>query len=730
MYVAAGHAEIVAIGSLKKAVLTQLAHAPGVPFALKELCKHLRIKSRSDMDQVMDLLHTLRQEGIVLADDDGRFRYVPEKRREKSTPMTAKHVGILRVSKRGTGIVTLEGSDQTITISSRAMRTALHGDTVAVVPFAGRSGGKRVPLNAGLEGEVIEVIKRANERIVGRMERSGNFFFVVPDDGRISRDIYVAKAEASKAGLGDKVIVQLLPWEDEHLNPEGTVIEVLGPSGDPHAEVMSVARGFGLPFGFSDGVTSETERLPSTIQPRDIEGRLDYRDRICVTIDPVDAKDFDDAISYESLADGTIRLGVHIADVSHYVREGSALDAEALQRGTSVYMVDEVIPMLPERLSNDLCSLKPDTDRLTYSVLIDLGENGTVERYEIRKSIIHSRRRFTYEEVQCILDAGEGEFADVLLPLHALAKQLHKKRRKNGSLDFDSTEVKFVFDNKGLPSKIIKKERLDAHRLVEECMLMANKVVAKHIGFAKKEMHALPFVYRVHDLPDPERLRDLANFVRRFGFSVDAKNGIPSRELQRLLDRVKGSDVEYLINEVALRSMAKAIYSENNIGHYGLAFNYYTHFTSPIRRYPDLVVHRLLEEYRGGVSPRRREQLAERIPYVCKQSSDRERVALEAERASVKVMQVEYMKRHVGDVLEGVVGGVTEFGLFIEINDLLIEGLVRVRDLADDYYLFDEKQYALRGRSRGKVYRLGDRVKVQVISVDPREHQIDFTIVG
>jgi ribonuclease R len=674
----------------------------------------------------MEILHALRQEGIVRVDDDGRFRYVSEKRKKVGTP--PKLVGILRVSRRGTGSVTPESSDEPIAIAQRSMRTAMHGDTVAIVPFARKYSGARSG-TGGLQGEVVEVLKRANERIVGRLGRAGHFFVVEPDDARIHRDVYVDTAEASKARLGDKVIVRLVPWEDEHLNPEGTIEEVLGPSGDPHVEVMSVAREFGLPLGFPTDVIDETDRFPKSISKEDLQGRLDYRDRRCFTIDPVDAKDFDDAISFERLANGTIRLGVHIADVSHYVREGSALDTEALQRGTSVYLVNEVIPMLPERLSNDLCSLKPKEDRLTYSVMMDLNDNGTVEEYEIRKSIIHSARRFTYEEVQKILDDREGELADVLLPLHNLTKQLHKRRRKNGSLDFDSTEVKFVFDEQGLPSKIVKKERLDAHRVVEECMLLANKTVAKHIGFARKEMKAPPFVYRVHDLPDPERLRDLASFVKRFGFSIDARNGVPSRELQKLLDRVKGSDVEYLINEVALRSMAKAIYSEKNIGHYGLAFNYYTHFTSPIRRYPDLVVHRLLEEYRQGVSPQRHERLSGHIPLVCKQSSDRERVALEAERASVKVMQVEYMKRHVGDVLEGVIGGVTEFGLFVEINDLMIEGLVRVRDLADDYYIFDEKQYALRGRSRGKVYRLGDRVNVQVVSVDPREHEIDLVIV-
>jgi ribonuclease R len=541
--------------------------------------------------------------------------------------------------------------------------------------------------------------------------------------------VYIAREEAEKGSIGEKVLVNLLPWNDEHQNPEGTIVEVLGPSGDPHAEVLSVARSFGLPSEFPADAEHESRSFPAQILPKDVRGRLDLRKTLCFTIDPIDAKDFDDALSIEHLRNGNIRLGVHIADVSHYVREGTALDREALERGTSVYLVNEVIPMLPERLSNDLCSLRPGTDRLTFSVLMEVNENGTVETYEIRRTIIHSAHRFTYEDAQDILKSGSGTYSDELKALDKLSKTLYRKRKKKGSLDFDSAEVKFVFDERGLPEKIVKKERLDAHRLVEECMLLANQTVARHIGAEKPDRKTRPFIYRVHDAPDPGRLRDLAGFVKQFGYSLDAKQGVSSRELQKLLDKVKGSEVEFLINEVALRSMAKAVYSEKNIGHFGLAFQHYTHFTSPIRRYPDLIVHRLLEEYNGKVTPDRLAALEQRIPFIAKKSSDRERVAVEAERASVKIMQVEYLKRHLGDVLDGVIGGVTEFGLFVEINDLLIEGLVRVRDLADDYYLYDERQYSLRGRSTGKVYRLGDKVRVRVVSVDPREHEIDMMIV-
>lgn len=623
----------------------------------------------------------------------------------------------------------VEGTDEQVYIPEQFMSTALHGDKVAVALFArpmrrrGRSDQQR------LEGEIVEILQRSITTVVGTIEQSRHAYFVVPDDERLTRDIYVSKEDAGAAQPGDKVVVQLLPWDDPAKNPEGIVVEVLGKAGDARVEVTSVARSFGLPLRFPPEVEREAASFPDTIPAGEIAHRLDLRKVLCVTIDPEDAKDFDDAVSFEPLSNGNWRLGVHIADVSYYVKEGSALDKEAYQRGTSVYMVNEVIPMLPERLSNDLCSLRPHEDRLTYSVLMEISPEGKLGDYVIKKSIIHSARRFAYEEVQEILDRGKGEFSEMLIALNNLARTLTRKRKKAGSIDFETPEAKFLFDTRGFPSAIIKKVRLDAHRLIEECMLLANKVVAEHVGRVKREEHARPFIYRVHDVPDPSRLEDLANFVRHLGYSLDAKHGVSSLQLQRLLDKVKGTDVENVVNEVTLRSMAKAVYSEKNIGHFGLAFKYYTHFTSPIRRYPDLVVHRLLYEYERGITPARRAELARRLPEICRQASERERLAQEAERESVRVMQVEYMKRHVGDEFEGVIAGVTNFGLFVEINDLLVEGLVRMRDLSDDYYLFDEQRYQLKGRSRGKVYRLGDKVRVQVVSVNPERREIDFRIV-
>lgn len=716
--------------SLKKNTLTFLSRNPRVRVPLKELARHIKIEGKQEFQELRALIDDLERRGVVTIDDRGRIGYAVERVGQKEEKKRARRiVGTLSMTKRDFGFVRAEGTGEEIFVGSKFLRNALHGDTVAVVPFARpvtrhRGRDEKMP-----EGEIVEIIKRGLTTLTGTLEQSRHFFFVVPDDERIGRDIYVSREDAMDARHGDKVVVQLHPWEDEHVNPEGTVIEVLGPAGDARVEVMSVARTFNLPLTFPDEVVREAEGLPAAFSGEDLRDRLDYRNKVTFTIDPEDAKDFDDAVSYEVLDNGLIRLGVHIADVSHYVREGSALDREAYERGTSVYMVNEVIPMLPERLSNDLCSLRPNIDRLTYSVLMDMTRDGKVEDYTIARSIIHSARRFSYEEVQKIIEEGKGELAEFILPLHKLSQTLLKRRRRNGSIDFDTGEAKFRFDASGLPSQIIKKIRLDAHRLIEECMLLANRTVAQHVGMVKSEQGAKPFIYRVHDMPDPSRLADLANFVKQFGYSLDVKSGVSSKELQKLLDKVEGTEVENVINEVALRSMAKAVYSEKNIGHFGLAFKYYTHFTSPIRRYPDLVVHRLLKVYAQGENDQFVGKMRTSLPAIADWSSERERVAAEAERMSVKVMQVEYMKRHLGDEFDGVIAGVTKFGLFVEINDLLVEGLVRVADLDDDYYLFDEKRYSLRGRSRGKTYRLGDPVHVRVVAVNPEDRQIQFSIV-
>ncbi|MEW5798179.1 MAG: ribonuclease R [Bacteroidota bacterium] len=691
---------------------------PHEGFKSRQLKRRFSIHADHEFEVLRDVLHKMVDKGeLAWTKRQGYHRVAPKQR---------GIVGTIMLTKQGVGVVTTETGDE-IQIDKRSIGTALNGDTVEVALFAASKKKKREP-DQKIEGEVVNVVKRAQSEFIGKLERSNNFYFVLPDDARVPRDIYIAPESLHGARPGEKVLVELFEWNDPQLNPEGKVIKILGAAGDPFVELRSVIQSFRLPTSFPQEVEQEVSAVSETIPQEELRKRVDLRSMKIVTIDPHDAKDFDDALSIEVLDEGKFKLGVHIADVSAYVKEGTAVDEEAFARGTSVYLANQVIPMLPEKLSNKLCSLMPNVDRLAYTCFMTISGKGKVVDYSFARSVINSKRRFTYEEVETILDSGKGEFHTELSLLWTVASSLRKKRMKNGSIDFDSPEAKFKYDEHGKPVEIMIKKRLKSHQLVEECMLLANQTVAAHISSIQKKNETLPFVYRVHDTPNPEKLQALAQFVQKFGYKLNIHESATSKDLQKMLLEIQGTKEENLINEVTLRSMAKAVYSTENIGHFGLAFDDYTHFTSPIRRYPDLLVHRLLDEYSRGMNDKRKQYFEKNLAEWCKHCSDREKVAAEAERESVKVMQVEYMKQHVGDEFEGIISGVMQFGIFIEINDLLVEGLLHVRDLDDDYYSYDERQYSLIGERSGKTYRLGDSIIVKVAKVNPEQRKIDFVL--
>jgi ribonuclease R len=635
-------------------------------------------------------------------------------------------VGELHVKTQGYGFCLTDEGEDDVFISQKNMGTALHKDIVKVQLYARPKG--RSP-----EGRVVEVVKRNRQNIVGTYRRSRRFGFVVPDNLKILRDIYIADADSLGAKPGQKVVAEIISWEDEHLNPEGRIVEVLGYPDDPGVDVISVAKAFDLPTSFPVKVEEAASKIPATIPLRELDRRLDLRDEMVFTIDPEDAKDFDDAVSIRRLENQNFELGVHIADVSYYVQEGSVIDKEALRRGTSVYLVDRVVPMLPERLSNELCSLRPNEDRLTMSCIMEVDPQGQVVRYELRESIIQSKRRFTYEEVQQILDDSDSKdpFAPTLRQMLELSRILRRRREQIGSLDFDTPEVKIVLDEGGFPVDIMPKERLDSMQMIEEFMLLANQTVARHIDIGmRQDGHKPAFIYRIHERPDDKKMAEFQAFVRALGrpFKASSKR-LTTKMLRRYLGSLRGTPEQLLVEKVMLRSMMKARYSVKNEGHFGLAFRHYTHFTSPIRRYPDLVVHRLLKQYKDGFDPAEAASLRNRLTVVAEHASDREVVAQEAERESLKLKTVEFMERHLGDTFSGLISGVVPFGVFVEIPEYQAEGLVHISEIDDDYYIYDEQNYSLIGQSTGKVYRLGDSIRVRVARVDRDERLIDFELV-
>jgi len=613
-----------------------------------------------------------------------------------------------------------EGGGDPIFVAERNSAHAMNNDKVKIAFFAKRK-------NHDAEGEVIEILERANDTFVGTLQVEKSYAFLVTENRTLANDIFIPRDKLKGGKTGDKAVVKVIEWPDKAKNPIGQVLDILGKAGDNTTEMHAILAEFGLPYVYPQAVEKAADKIPAEISEEEIAKREDFRKVTTFTIDPKDAKDFDDALSIRKLKDNLWEVGVHIADVTHYVKEGSIIDKEAEKRATSVYLVDRTIPMLPERLCNFLCSLRPHEEKLAFSVIFDITEKGEVKNSRIVHTIIYSDRRFTYEEAQQIIETQEGDFKEEVLMMDTIAKALRERRFAAGAINFDRYEVKFEIDEKGKPVSVYFKESKDANKLVEEFMLLANRTVAEKIGRVPKGKKAKVLPYRIHDLPDPEKLDNLSQFIARFGYKLrtsGTKTDI-SKSINHLLDDIQGKKEENLIETVSIRAMQKARYSTHNIGHYGLAFDYYTHFTSPIRRFPDMMVHRLVTKYLDGgrsVSESKYEDL-------CDHSSNMEQIAANAERASVKYKQVEFMSERLGQTYDGVISGVTEWGLYVELNENKCEGMIPMRDLDDDYYEFDEKNYCLRGRRKNKTFSLGDAITIKVARANLEKKQLDFVLM-
>ncbi|RZJ90176.1 MAG: ribonuclease R [Chryseobacterium sp.] len=677
----------------------------------KQVSAELNITDADSKQTILDVLKEQSQKGLFEEPEKGKFRL-----KDLKTFITGK---VDMTADGAAFIIPDDEFEKDVFVSARKLHNALHGDRVKVYIYAKKSGKKN-------EGEVIEIIQRLKTDFIGVIKISERFAFVNIDDKKMLHDIFVPLSDLNGAKNGQKVQVGITDWPEGAKNPIGKILHILGEQGENDTEMNAILAQYGFPLHFPPEVENEANAIPEQISEAEIKGRKDFRSTTTFTIDPADAKDFDDAISFKKLDNGNFEIGVHIADVSHYVIPNSPLDKEAYSRATSVYLVDRVIPMLPERLSNGVCSLRPHEDKLCFAAVFELDDEANIKNEWFGRTVIHSDRRFSYEEAQEVIENKTGDYADELLKLNELAYILRDRKFKNGAISFESTEVKFKLDDHGKPIGVFVKERKDAHKLIEDFMLLANKKVAEFVAKKGKGKQKYTFVYRSHDSPNLENLGNFALFAARFGYKINMKSDKEiAKSLNYLMEDVEGKKEQNVLTQLAIRSMAKAIYTTKKTSHYGLAFDHYTHFTSPIRRYPDVMVHRLLASYLNNEKSANEEQ----YEIASSHSSAMEKRAADAERASIKYKQVEYLEENVGNIFMGIISGVTEWGMYVELIENKCEGMIRLRDIADDFYVLDEKNYCIIGQRKKKKYQLGDEVKVKVKKVDLSKRQIDFSLV-
>ncbi len=710
---------------ITKGIFTVLEKEPNKAFNYKQIASKLQLKDTESRNLLIRRLGELKNEKRITEKKRGSYGAIERKNTFK---------GKIEITAKGNAYVLVDDLEEDIFIPFHRINRAFHGDIVEV--FVNTKKGK-----SKKEGEIVKVLERNKTTFVGIVELQKKFAFVNPTDTRMYTDIFIPIEKVGNAKNGDKVLVEITEWPESVDSPYGEVLEVLGKPGEHQTEIHAILAEYGLPYKFPEEVEAFANKIDTSIKAEEIKKRRDLRDTLTFTIDPKDAKDFDDALSFEKLDNGNFSVGIHIADVSHYVKPGTILEEEAYERATSVYLVDRVVPMLPEILSNNACSLRPHEDKYTFSAIFELDSHGIVKKEWFGRTVINSNERFAYEEAQHVIENKDtiipeeisirgssyeikNEVVDAILQLDSIAKEMRQKRMDDGAISFDKVEVKFQLSDKNEPEGVFFKEAKDANKLIEEFMLLANRKVAEFIG---KQRPAKTFVYRIHDQPDEEKLLALNSIIRRFGHHLNLKDRKSvNSSLNQLLEDVKGKKEQNLVDTLAIRSMSKAVYSTDNIGHYGLSFEYYTHFTSPIRRYPDVMVHRLLQNYLdNGKSAAKKE-----YEILCKHSSDMENLASNAERDSIKYMQIRFMENHMDQEFKGVISGVTEWGIYVEIIENKCEGMVRIRDIKDDYYTFDEKEYAIIGQRNHKKYQLGDEVIVMVKSTDLVKRHLDFRLLG